>query len=150
MGELFSRHVEQTFAQRKPRSLTADHAELEAIWSLQPSRTWIFRQLDPGAVAKRGRSRRQGPRGPSVVRDANPWSRRHNQGHTPVTCHNRGCTIDNDRTVFDVRCSWLRSRRPTLDFCRPCLEPLAAWWAEPQSWTTVATPASLFPSEASA
>ena len=113
-------------------------------------RPWIFRQLDPRAVAGRGRSRRRGPRGPSVVRDPNPWSRRRNQGHPPVTCHNSGCTIDNDRTVFDVRCGSLRSRRPTLDFCRPCLEPLAAWWAESQPWTTVATPASLFPSEVSA
>ena len=76
------------------------------------------------------------PRGTRV----NPRSRR---TLVRVECH-------NDRTVFDVRCGWLRSRCPTLDFCRPCLEPLAAWWAEPQSWTTVATPASLFPSEASA
>ena len=124
-----------------------------------PEAAGLLECLQPGPLCPpvplprhpgQGLGRRRGPRGPSIVRDPNPWSRRRNQGHPPVTCHNSGCTIDNDRTVFDVRCGSLRSRRPTLDFCRPCLEPLAAWWAEPQPWTTGATPASLFPSEVSA
>jgi hypothetical protein len=68
-----------------------------------------------------------------------------------VTCDKCGCTIVNDRTAFvDVRCGPLHVRRPTLDFCRPCLEQLTAWLAEPQPRTTVATPMFLFPSDGSA